>query len=120
MQRNIHTSVTANITARHESNCSFLRYALIFDPDIEVQAAGKDLRYVYRLIKCIINILPLKVGDVSSHAEVDANSDEHKLREFVKKIIHKIKTTPGNDRCVDCGRPGNLHWTYSFTDFFQF
>ncbi|XP_063691375.1 arf-GAP with SH3 domain, ANK repeat and PH domain-containing protein 1-like isoform X4 [Bolinopsis microptera] len=46
-----------------------------------------------------------EVGDLNAHASVDLNSDEHKLREFVKKIIHKIKTTTGNDRCVDCGKP---------------
>ncbi|KAL5248104.1 hypothetical protein ACHWQZ_G017321 [Mnemiopsis leidyi] len=46
-----------------------------------------------------------EVGDLTAHTKVDTNSDDYKLREFVKRIIHKIKTTPGNDRCVDCGRP---------------
>ena len=53
---------------------------------------------------CIIAYM-FQVGD-HQPSDLDRNSDEHKLREFVKRIIRKIKSTPGNDRCVDCGKPG--------------
>ena len=28
------------------------------------------------------------------------------MRDFIKKIIDRIRKTPGNDKCVDCGKPG--------------
>ena len=69
----------------------------------------------FYFIGCVHKQIPLKiqtplpfgvqVGGLTDSA-ADMSSDESKYREFVKKIISKIKSAPGNDKCVDCGRSG--------------